>query len=56
MRAAEDHARRHERTVGSVSERISRRLGWQEVGIVPRHFVDPHGEPRSSVYMMRFLD
>lgn len=63
MRAAEDQARRHERTVllldtaqGSVSERIYRRLGWQEIGVVPRHFVDPHGEPRSSVYMMRFLD
>lgn len=63
MRAAEDEARRHERTLllldtaqGSVSERIYRRLGWQEVGVVPRHFVDPRGEPRSSVYMMRFLD
>lgn len=63
MLAAEDQARRHERTVllldtaqGSVSERIYRRIGWQEVGVVPRHFVDPHGEPRSSVYMVRFLD
>ena len=63
MRAVEDQARRYERPVlqldtaqGSVSERIYRRIGWQEVGVVPRHFVDPHGEPRSSVYMMRFLD
>lgn len=63
MRKAEDQARGLERTVllldtaqGSASERIYRRIGWQEVGVVPRHFVDPHGEPRSSVYMMRFLD
>ncbi|CAN7267472.1 N-acetyltransferase family protein [Rhizobium sp. LjRoot254] len=63
MRAAEKEALRHARTVllldtaqDSASERIYRRLGWQEIGVVPRHFVDPHGEPRSSVYMMRFLD
>jgi ribosomal protein S18 acetylase RimI-like enzyme len=63
MLAAEREARRQERTLllldtaqGSASERIYRRLGWQEIGTVPRHFVDPHGEPRSSVYFMRFLD
>jgi ribosomal protein S18 acetylase RimI-like enzyme len=63
MRAVENEARRHGRmlllldTVKSgAGERLYRRLGWQEIGTVPKHFVDPWGEFKSSVYMMRFLD
>ena len=63
MQAVEVEARKHARTLllldtvqGGAAERLYRRLGWQEIGVVPRHFVDPWGEFKSSVYMMRFLD
>lgn len=41
---------------GGAGERLYRRLGWQEVGTVPKHFVDPHGNFKSSVYFMKLLD
>jgi GNAT superfamily N-acetyltransferase len=63
MKAVEREALRHGRTLllldtaqGGGAERLYRRLGWMEIGIVPKHFVDPWGEFRSSVYMMRFLE
>lgn len=63
MRAVESEARRRGRTLllldtveGGAGERLYRRLGWREVGAVPNHFVDPFGEPRTSVYFMRALD
>ena len=63
MLALETEARRHGRSVllldtvqGGAGERLYRRLGWQEIGVVPKHFVDPWGEFKSSVYMMRFLE
>lgn len=63
MRHVEAQALRLGRTLllldtvaGGVSERLYRRLGWQEVGIVPKHFVDPHGHFRSSVYFTKLLD
>ncbi|MDW5316683.1 GNAT family N-acetyltransferase [Rhizobium sp. PL01] len=42
--------------MGGAGERLYRRLGWQEIGIVPLHFVDPSGVPKASVYFMKFLD
>ncbi len=63
MRVVEEEALRHGRTLllldtvqGGAGERLYRRLGWQEIGIVPRHFVDPWGAFKSSVYMMRLLE
>lgn len=63
MKTVESEARKHGRTLllldtvqGGAGERLYRRLGWQEIGVVPMHFVDPWGEFKSSVYMMRFLD
>ncbi|WP_137157492.1 GNAT family N-acetyltransferase [Rhizobium sp. FKL33] len=63
MLALETEARRRGRSVllldtvqDGAGERLYRRLGWQEIGVVPRHFVDPWGQFRASVYMMRFLD
>jgi GNAT superfamily N-acetyltransferase len=63
MQAVEDEARRNKRSLllldtvaGGAGERLYRRLGWQEIGAVPNHFVDPHGNPRSSIYFMRQLD
>ncbi|UVC10511.1 GNAT family N-acetyltransferase [Rhizobium sp. TH2] len=63
MKAVEVEARKHARTLllldavqDGEAERLSRRLGWQEIGVVPRHFVDPWGGFKSSVYMMRCLD
>ncbi|KQV36292.1 GNAT family N-acetyltransferase [Rhizobium sp. Root1204] len=63
MLAVEAEARKQARTLllldtvkGGAGERLYRRLGWQEIGVVPKHFVDPWGEFKSSVYMMRFLD
>ena len=41
---------------GGTGERLYRKLDWQEVGTVPRHFVDPHGNFKSSVYFMKLLD
>ena len=40
----------------SASERLYRQMGWKEIGVVPHHFVDPFGVPKSSVYFMKFLD
>lgn len=63
MKTVEIEARKHARTLllldtvqGGAEERLYRRLGGQEIGVVPRHFIDPWGELKSSVYMMRFLD
>jgi GNAT superfamily N-acetyltransferase len=63
MTAMECEARRHGRTLllldtvqGDAGERLYRRLGWLEIGVVPKHFVDPWGAFRSSVYMMRLLE
>lgn len=42
--------------LGGAGERLYRRLGWQEIGVVPHHFVDPHGAPKASVYFMKTLD
>jgi len=41
--------------LGGAGERLYRRLGWQEIGVVPHHFVDPHGTPKASVYFMKHL-
>jgi hypothetical protein len=30
-------------------------MGWEEIGVVPRHFVDPFGAMASSVYFMKHL-
>lgn len=38
-----------------AGERLYRRLGWQEIGIVPNHFVDPFGNSKASVYFMKHL-
>jgi GNAT superfamily N-acetyltransferase len=63
MRAVEIEARKHARSLllldtvqGGAGDRLYRRLGWLEIGVVQKHFVDPWGEFKSSVYMMRFLD
>jgi GNAT superfamily N-acetyltransferase len=40
---------------GGASERLYRRAGWQEVGVVPHHFLDPFGQPRASIYFMKHL-
>ena len=40
---------------GGASERLYRRLDWHEVGSVPHHFVDPHGQPKVSIYFMKHL-
>jgi GNAT superfamily N-acetyltransferase len=62
MLALEEEALRRGRTLllldtvlGGAGERLYRSLGWQEVGIVPKHFVDPFGAPKSSIYFMRHL-
>lgn len=63
MRAVEHQARRHDRTLllldtveGGAGERLYRRLGWREIGAVPNHFVDPWGNPRTSIYFMLALE
>lgn len=63
MRATEVEAVRLARSlllldtvVGGNGERLYRRLGWHEIGIVPHHFVDPAGVPKASIYFMKFLD
>lgn len=63
MTAVEREARKHGRTLllldtvqGGAGERLYHRMGWLEVGVVPKHFVDPWGEFKSSVYMMRYLE
>ena len=50
MNAVEREARRPGRSLllrdtvkGDAGERLYRRIGWQEIGVVPRHFVDPWG-------------
>lgn len=62
MRALEVEASRHERTLllldtveGGAGDRLYRRLGWEEIGRVPNHFVDPSGRARTSIYFMRHL-
>lgn len=62
MIAVEQEARRHGRSLllldtaqGGAGERLYRRMGWLEIGVVPKHFVDPWGKFSSSVYMTRFL-
>ena len=62
MRAVEHEARRQGRSLllldtveGGAGERLYRRLGWQEIGAVPNHFVDPFGNPKTSVYFMLAL-
>lgn len=62
MQAVEWEASRRQRSLllldtalGSDSERVYRHLGWQQVGIVPHHFVDPFGVSKSSVYFMKCL-
>ncbi|WP_426239300.1 GNAT family N-acetyltransferase [Pararhizobium sp. DWP1-1-3] len=42
--------------LGGAGERLYRRLGWREIGVVPHHFVDPHGAAKASVYFIKFLD
>jgi GNAT superfamily N-acetyltransferase len=63
MRAVEQEARRLGRTLllldtvaGGAGERLYRRLGWREIGVVPNHFVDPFGRPRTSIYFMLALE
>lgn len=63
MTAAEHEARTRGRSLllldtvaGGAAERLYRRLGWQEIGVVPNHFTDPWGNAKASVYMMRHLD
>ncbi|WP_018428802.1 GNAT family N-acetyltransferase [Hoeflea sp. 108] len=62
MEALELEARRRGRSLlildtvqGGTSERLYRRLGWDEIGVVPNHFVDPFGAPKASVYFMKHL-
>lgn len=62
MGAVEREAFRHGRSLllldtvqGGAGERLYRRMGWLEIGVVPKHFVDPWGTFSSSVYMMRYL-
>jgi len=62
MEEVEVQARRHLRSLllldtveGGASDRLYRRMGWQEVGRVPHHFNDPYGEPKVSVYFMKHL-
>ncbi|WP_144222537.1 GNAT family N-acetyltransferase [Mesorhizobium amorphae] len=63
MMEVERQARQHQRSLllldtveGGASERLYRRLHWQEIGKVPHHFNDPYGVPKASVYMMKHLD
>ncbi|MGV3549763.1 GNAT family N-acetyltransferase [Rhizobium sp.] len=62
MRAVEQAARHRGRTLllldtveGGAGERLYRRLGWREIGVVPNHFVDPTGHPKTSIYFMLAL-
>lgn len=62
MSMVEDVAARYGRTLllldtvqNGAGERLYRRLGWEDIGVVPHHFVDPFGTPQASVYMMRHL-
>ncbi len=62
MMAAEMEAKRLNRSLllldtvlGGGAERLYRRLQWREIGTVPHHFVDPYGNPKSSVYFMKHL-
>lgn len=63
MRATESEALRFGRSLllldtveGGAGERLYRRLGWEEIGRVPNHFVDPSGNPKTSVYFMRHIE
>lgn len=62
MAKVEAEAAEHQRSLllldtaeGGVGERLYRRMGWEEIGVVPRHFVDPFGVMMSSVYFMKTL-
>ncbi|CDX40786.1 Acetyltransferase, GNAT family [Mesorhizobium sp. SOD10] len=62
MASVEEEARKRNRFLllldtaeGGASERLYRRMNWQEVGVVPHHFVDPFGKPRASIYFMKHL-
>lgn len=63
MTEVERQAGQHQRSLllldtvqGGPSERLYRRLEWQEIGVVPHHFNDPYGVPKASVYFMKHLD
>ena len=63
MQAVETEAKRQSRSLlildtvqGGGGERLYRRLGWEQIGVVPSHFVDPFGNLKSSVYFMKLLN
>ena len=61
MRAAEDAAREHGRTVlvldtaSDDARRLYERLGWVRVGDIPRYALLPDGTPCATTYFFREL-
>ena len=61
MRAAEDAAREHGRTVlvldtaSDDARRLYERLGWVRVGDIPRYALLPDGTPCATTYVFREL-
>lgn len=62
MRAAEAVAREHRRTIlvldtatGGEAERLYRRLGWVEVGVVPHYALMPDGASCPTTFFYRDL-
>lgn len=62
MRAAEDAGRAAGKTLlvldtvtGSAAERLYRRLGWQEVGVIPNFALSPEGEPGGATFFYKAL-
>lgn len=63
MRRCDIEAALHGRTlltldtaVGSPAERLYRRLGWQEVGVIPGYALFPEGEPCDTVFFWKRMD
>ncbi len=62
MRAIEDLARSEGRWLllldtmqGGDAERLYRRLGWQELGVMPNHAFNVHGEPWPTTFFWKDL-
>jgi GNAT superfamily N-acetyltransferase len=62
MHAAEAEARRLGFTLltldakaGGPAERLYRRLGWTEVGVIPRYALDPDGAPHDCIFFYKVL-
>jgi GNAT superfamily N-acetyltransferase len=62
MAAVEDAARRERFTLltldakrGAAAERLYRRLGWTEAGVIPRFAFDSDGSPHDAVFFYKEL-